>query len=68
MKSRRRPGSQSGQVIIEYVLLLVIAVSLAALLTKQLVSRESGNEGALVLKWQAMLKVIGDDISDDPKK
>jgi hypothetical protein len=64
MKSRK---NQSGQVIIEYVLLLVIAVSLAALLTKQLVNRRPGEEGILITKWQSMLKVIGDDFADDPK-
>lgn len=64
MKSRKK---QSGQVIIEYVLLLVIAVSLAALLTKQLVNRRPGEEGILITKWQSMLKVIGDDFADDPK-
>lgn len=66
--SFQKRSQQKGQVIIEYVLLLVIAVSLAALITKELVSREDGNEGALVLKWQSLLKVIGDDLPDDPKK
>lgn len=64
MKKRK---NQSGQVIIEYLLLLVIAVGMAAILTKQLVSRTPGEEGILVTKWHAMLKVIGDDLADDPK-
>ncbi|BEV69111.1 hypothetical protein Bb109J_c2531 [Bdellovibrio bacteriovorus] len=50
--------------MVEYVLLLVLAVSLAALLVSRLVSREEGNEGILVAKWQNILQVIADDLPD----
>jgi hypothetical protein len=57
---------QRGQIVVEYVLLLVIAVTIAALLISQLVSR--GDEpGIIVAKWHAILKVIGDDNPDQHK-
>jgi hypothetical protein len=54
----------SGQVVVEYVLLLVIAVSLAALITKELVKRDPETPGILVEKWDAILHAIGDDLPD----
>ncbi|AHZ85219.1 hypothetical protein AB1A81_12485 [Bdellovibrio bacteriovorus] len=56
--------NKRGQIVVEYVLLLVLAVSLAALLVSRLVSREEGNEGILVAKWQNILQVIADDLPD----
>lgn len=53
--------------MVEYVLLLVLAVGLAALLTKQLVSRDADNAGILVSKWNAILTVIGNDVTDQHK-
>lgn len=55
---------QGGQVIVEYVLLMVIAVAMAALLTRELVNRSVDNPGILVQKWNDILKTIGDDIPD----
>lgn len=55
---------QSGQVIVEYVLLMVIAVSLAVLLTKQLVSRNEDEPGVLTSKWQSILGEIAEDQPD----
>jgi hypothetical protein len=52
----------SGQVVVEYVLLLVIAVAVAALITKELVKRDPENPGILVEKWDAILKTIGEDL------
>lgn len=52
----------SGQVVVEYVLLLVIAVAVAALITKELVKRDPENPGILVEKWDAILKTIGEDV------
>lgn len=54
----------AGQVIVEYVLLMVIAVAIAALLTRELVSRNADSPGILVQKWNDILKTIGDDIPD----
>ena len=61
--SKPSPGNR-GQVVVEYVLLLVIAVAVAALITKELVSRDAENPGILVNKWNAILKTVGDDLPD----
>lgn len=54
---------QSGQVVIEYVLLLVIAASLAALIVRQLASR-GDDPGVLVRKWSQIQSEIGKDLPD----
>lgn len=53
-----------GQVVVEYVLLLVIAVALATLITRELVKRDPENPGILVKKWDDILKTIGEDLPD----
>lgn len=60
--------NRKGQIVVEYVLLLVIAVSISALLVSQLVSRNPDSPGILVSKWHSILKTIGDDVPDQPKK
>lgn len=59
--------NKKGQVVVEYVLLLVIAVSLAYLLVSELASRNSDNAGFLVAKWNRILEVVGDDMPDKKK-
>ncbi|HEY8272362.1 MAG TPA: hypothetical protein VIG33_15835 [Pseudobdellovibrionaceae bacterium] len=61
-KNRRK---NNGQVVVEYVLLLVIAVAIAALITKELVQRDPENPGILVEKWDSILKTIGEDLPDE---
>ena len=56
-----------GQIVVEYILLLVIAVGLAALLTKQLVSRNIDEPGIITSKWFQILKDIGKDLPDKHK-
>lgn len=50
--------------MVEYVLLLVLAVALASLLTKNLVSRDKDNGGVLAVKWFYIQKAIGADLPD----
>jgi hypothetical protein len=57
--------SQSGQVIIEYVLLLVVALGLASIVMKTVVSRDPSSPGFLMKKWQSLLEEVGED---DPNK
>lgn len=59
--------NQKGQIVVEYVLLLVVAVSISALLVSELVSRNPEDPGILVSKWHAILKVVGDDVPDKKK-
>lgn len=56
--------SNRGQVVVEYVLLLVIAVAVAALITRELVKRDPENPGILINKWDQILKTIGEDLPD----
>ncbi|MBX3022176.1 MAG: hypothetical protein KF799_10925 [Bdellovibrionales bacterium] len=58
---------QRGQIVVEYVLLLVIGVSVAALITSSMVSRSENNPGFLVKKWFEIIKLIGEDTADDLK-
>ena len=51
----------------EYVLLLVVAVTIAALLVSQLVSRNADNPGVLTSKWHEIMTVIGSDLPDEHK-
>ena len=59
--------SQRGQIVVEYVLLLVIGVSVAMLITSKMVSRNSESPGFLVKKWYEIIKAIGQDTTDDLK-
>ncbi|NUN06236.1 MAG: hypothetical protein HUU57_10795 [Bdellovibrio sp.] len=57
-------GQNKGQIVVEYVLLLVIAVTISAVLVSQLVSRNADNPGILVSKWHSILTTIGSDVPD----
>jgi uncharacterized membrane protein affecting hemolysin expression len=59
--------NQRGQIVIEYVLLLVIGVSLAMLITSTMVSRNPESPGFLIRKWVQIIKTIGEDTADDLK-
>lgn len=50
--------------MVEYVLLLVLVVSLAAILVSRLVSRNADDPGILVAKWHNILEVIAEDLPD----
>ncbi len=63
MKTKSR-ANRRGQVVVEYVLLLVIAVAVAALITKELVRRDPDAPGVLIKKWDDILKEIGSDLPD----
>lgn len=56
----------SGQIVVEYVLLLAVAVIIAAVITNGLVSRNPDPQqmGSLTRKWQQILQTIGNDWAD----
>jgi hypothetical protein len=56
---------QGGQIIVEYVLLLVVGVSVAVLITSTMVSRNPDSPGFLVKKWLDIIQAIGKDTPDD---
>jgi hypothetical protein len=54
-----------GQIVIEYVLLLVVGVAVATLITSQMVSRNPNQPGFLIRKWLLIIQTIGADTADD---
>ncbi len=59
--------NKKGQVLVEYLLLMVIAVGCVTLLMKPLVGRDSANPGIITGAWQKILNNIGDDLPDCAK-
>lgn len=61
---------QRGQVLVEYLLLMVIAIGFATLLTKSLINREgsaAGNyqkTGIIIKAWDKILQEIATDLPD----
>ena len=55
---------QSGQIILEYILLLFISVTIATYMTKKLISRDGENPGLITGAWAQMNQAIGQDIID----
>lgn len=56
---------QSGQIVVEYVLLLVVAVILAALITKTMISANPDSPGFVLTAWRNVVQAIGSDKADD---
>lgn len=59
--------SDSGQIVVEYILLLVTAVAVAVFITNLMVGR-GDDEGFLITKWKAIVSVIAADQADDFKR
>lgn len=61
-------SSHSGQIIVEYMLLLLIAVVLATILVSKLVGKrgDRDNAGALIKSWDGIIQSIGNDLPDCP--
>lgn len=53
--------NESGQVAVEYVLLLVFGVTIWIMLVSQLVSRNPKQPGLVINKWQQIIQFIGTD-------
>jgi hypothetical protein len=66
-KERARQ-KQAGQIVVEYILLLVVAVSIAILITRTMIGRDDGNEGFVIQAWQSLIEQIGADKPDDLNK
>ena len=61
----RKGRKNSGQVVVEYTLLLGVGVLIAFLITTTLVSRDPNSPGFLIVKWANIIEVIGVDPIDD---
>jgi uncharacterized protein (UPF0333 family) len=58
-------GRQSGQIVVEYVLLLMVGVIIAFTITTTMVSRDPNSPGFLIAKWRSIIEMIGADPADD---
>lgn len=58
-------SSERGQVIIEYVLLMLVALGIATFIMKSMVSRNADDAGFLMKKWQTLIEQVA---SDDPNQ
>lgn len=59
--------SDSGQIVVEYVLLLVVAVTIAIFLTSRMISRNPGNPGFVIGGWDKIIRQIGLDYSGESR-
>lgn len=50
--------------MIEYILLLVVAAAVAAIMARALSSRDEDSPGMVVKKWRQIQQEIGNDIPD----
>ncbi len=60
----KKSQNSRGQMVVEYVLLLVVVVGLASFIVSRVVSRSSDSPGFLMVKWNQILKTIGEDKPD----
>lgn len=58
--------SKKGQIVVEYVLLLLISVLVAMLITQAMVSRDSETPGFLISKWRELITYVADDQIETP--
>lgn len=57
-------SSQRGQIVFEFVLLLVISITIATMVSKRLVNRDPEEPGFLITAWARISQTIGSDIID----
>lgn len=56
--------NQRGQIVVEYVLLLIVTVALASLIVAQIAKRDPDNPGLVVGRWHQLLQFIGSDLPE----
>ena len=66
MKFHNKYLNQKGQILVEYMLLLLISVTFATILVSKLISRRDGEQGIIVKSWAKMLTTLGNDLPDCP--
>lgn len=59
-----RLRSNRGQLAVEYILLLVVAATVAAIMVRTFASRNEDRPGMVVKKWREIQKEIGEDVPD----
>lgn len=58
-------ANRSGQVVIEYILLMVVMAGIGAFIVRSIVSRNADEPGLIVAKWNQILQVIANDNPED---
>ncbi len=66
MRSRSVLKNQDGQVIVEYVLLLIALISIAFIITGGLIGT-GGEPGFIVKTWSGVIKTIAQDLPERPE-
>ncbi len=57
---------QAGQIVVEYVLLLVFVVAIIAFAVRTLVQRTEGPDGGVIIRlWDEMIQSIAKDEADE---
>jgi hypothetical protein len=62
-------AKQTGQVIVEYALVLVVIIGIGVAVVRQLISRDGvpgGESGAIIMIWESITKTIVNDQTDPP--
>jgi len=62
--TKNKAANNKGQILVEYLLLMVIAVACATLLTKSLIGRGDSSTGMIIKAWNGILKNISNDLPD----
>lgn len=66
---KKRVSNNQGQILVEYLLLLVIAIACATLITNALIKRgDDGNRGVIVKQWDKIIHILGNDVPDCAKQ
>lgn len=67
-QNQNRFLSQDGQIVVEYVLLLAMAVTIAMIIVSALIDRgdvtDPESSGALIQQWHLLQQTIGEDIQN----
>ncbi len=60
-----KKSRESGQVAIEYIMIVVISVIVVTIFIKGFVSREKAAPGAIIKAWDGVIKKIEKDKTDE---
>ena len=61
----KKSKNRNGQIVVEYVLLLLFSVVFAVIITKGVVSRDADEPGFLIKKWRSLIDFIAEDQPDE---
>ena len=61
----KKQKRQAGQVVIEYILLMVVMAGIGAYLVRNFASRNIDEPGLIVIKWNQILQFIAQDNPED---